>query len=128
MKEVLEELGFPKDHQPVEAEVAYVRRWTEFYGYGMDIIREACKRTVLATGKPSIRYANSILKGWHDQDVKTPEDIIRADEEFRKNNMKETPSVTSKKNGSKKSSPGKFHNFTEREIDYESLMKDILSN
>ena len=128
MKEVLEALGFEKDHQPVEAEIAYVRRWTEFYGYGMDIIREACSRTVLATGKPSFRYANSILKGWHDQKVEKPEDIIKADEEFRKKNMKETPSAASRKNGTKKSSSGKFHNFTEREIDYESLMKDILSN
>ena len=129
MREVLDALGFPKDHQPVEAEVAYVRRWTEFYGYGMDIISEACKRTVLATGKPSIRYANSILKSWHDMKVEKPEDIIEADEEFRKKNMKETPSVGEKKNASNtKKTSAKFHNFNERDIDYESLMKSILSN
>lgn len=129
MNAVMEALGFPKDHQPVEAEIAFVRRWTERYGYGMDIIGEACKRTVLATCKPSIRYANGILKQWHDAKVKKPEDIIAVDEEFHKKNVSEAQSGSrTKKSESKKASAGKFHNFNEREIDYDSLMKDIISN
>lgn len=125
MKAVMEALGFPKDHQPVEAEIAYVRRWTERYGYGMDIIGEACRRTVLATGKPSIRYANGILKQWHDLKVEKPEDIVAADEEFRRKNMQDNGnSDKPKKGGSGKSPAGKFHNFTEREYDYASLMKE----
>ncbi len=127
MKAVMEALGFPSDRKPVEAEVAYVRRWTKRYGYGMDIIGEACRRTVLATGKPSLRYANSILKGWHDAKVEKSEDILALDEEFRKKNVKE-PAPSSSKAPAKKQSAAKFHNFTEREYDYDSLMKDILSN
>ena len=129
MTAVMEALGFPKDHQPVEAEIAYVRRWTERYGYGMDIIGEACKRTVLATCKPSIRYANGILKQWHDAKVVKPEDILAVDEEFRKKNMTGTKaSQTPSKSETKKPSAGKFHNFKEREYDYDSLLKDIISN
>ncbi len=129
MNEVMKELGFPKDHQPVEAEIAFVRRWTERYGYGMDIIGEACRRTVLATCKPSIRYANGILKQWHDAKVEKPEDIIALDEEFRKKNMEGQPgAVSSKKTESKKTGAGKFHNFSERKIDYDSLRKEVLSN
>ena len=129
MNAVMEALGFPKDHQPVEAEIAYVRRWTERYGYGMDIIGEACRRTVLATCKPSIRYANGILKQWHDAKVVKPEDILAVDEEFKRKNMTGAKaSGTSSKNESKKTSAGKFHNFKEREYDYDSLLKDIISN
>ena len=129
MNEVMKALGFPKDHQPVEAEIAFVRRWTERYGYGMDIIGEACKRTVLATCKPSIRYANGILKQWHDAKVEKPEDIIALDEEFRKKNVDAGGALTSsKKAESKKTTAGKFHNFSERKIDYDSLRKDVLSN
>ena len=130
MKAVMEELGFPKDHQPVEAEIAFVRRWTERYGYGMDIIGEACRRTVLATGKPSIRYANGILKQWHDLDVKKPEDIIGIDEQFRQKAVKENASSkASAKTGSGKGTAGKFRNFgNERDYDYNSLMKEIISN
>ena len=126
MKAVMEALGFPKDRQPVEAEVAYVRRWTERYGYGMDIIGEACARTVLATGKPSLRYANGILKGWHDANVTKPEDIIALDEEFHKNNMKEAIPASSARADKKKASAGKFRNFSERQYDYEALMKDLM--
>lgn len=127
MKAVMEALGFPKDRQPVEAEVAYVRRWIERYGYGMDIIGEACTRTVLATGKPSLRYANGILKGWHDANVTKPEDILALDEEFHKKSMKESsPAVSSVKTDKKKSSAGKFRNFNERQYDYDALMKDLI--
>ena len=128
MKEVMEKLGFPADRQPVEAEVAYVRRWTRRYGYGMDIIGEACQRTVLATGKPNFRYANTILKNWHDNNVKTPEDIIALDEEYHKQEVKKSSSGSSKKEGSSKTSPGKFNNFSGREYDFEALMKDALRN
>ena len=122
MNDVMRELGFPKDHQPVEAEIAFVRRWTERYGYGMDIIGEACKRTVLATCKPSIRYANGILKQWHDAKVEKPEDIIALDEEYRKKSIKTEQKKTTT------TTAGKFHNFSERKIDYDSLRKDVLSN
>ena len=129
MKAVMEALGFPSDHQPVEAEIAYVRRWTKYYGYGMDIIGEACKRTVLSTGKPSLRYANKILKEWHDGKVTKPEDIARMDEEYRRKNMKEPKGTTgARKPASAASSAGKFHNFNERQYDYDALMKDIISN
>lgn len=123
MREVMDALGFAPDRQPVEAEVAYVRRWVESYGYGMDIIREACSRTVLATGKPSIRYANGILKGWHDAKVKRCEDIAALDEQFRSRKAKEPSSI--QKAGSAKSQAGKFHNFSARKYDYDELMKDV---
>lgn len=125
MKAVMEALGFPKDRQPVEAEIAYVRRWTERYGYGMDIIREACSRTVLATCKPSLRYANSILKGWHDAKVEKLEDIAAVDEEFRRKSSKDAPKAASKKSDKKNPASG-FKNFNERKYDYDALMKDIL--
>ena len=125
MKAVMEALGFPKDHQPVEAEIAYVRRWTERYGYGMDIIGEACKRTVLATGKPSIRYANSILKGWHEHKVVKCEDILAVDEEFHN---KKTSVNTKKKKKTSGTAGGKFHNFKERDYDFDELSKGIITN
>ena len=125
MDAVMAALGLPKDHQPIEAEIAYVRRWTERYGYGMDIIGEACKRTVLATSKPSFRYANGILKKWHDAGVKECRDIIAVDEEFQKKNVQSAAAKTTRKSDPKKTSAGKFQNFTERKYDFESLEKEI---
>lgn len=131
MGEVLSCLGFSKDHVPVEAEIGYVRRWTESYGYKMDIIKIACERTVLNTSKPSIRYANSIIKGWHDAKVEGVADILRLDEQFKlKKQSQSAPKRTSsdKKSGDDKKVSGKFHNFSEREYDFSTLADDIMSN
>lgn len=122
MKAVLEALGFPADHQSVEAEIAFVRRWTERYGYGMDIIGEACSRTVLATGRPNFKYANGILKKWHDAGVSKPADIAAAEDEFR------AKAAASAGETSAKKSTKKFHNFTERQYDYDSLAKEIITS
>ncbi|MCR5686518.1 MAG: DnaD domain protein [Lachnospiraceae bacterium] len=123
MKAVMQALGFPKDRQPVETEMAYVRRWTKIYGYGMDVIREACARTVMSAGKPSIRYANSILKKWHEAGVTKKEDIIAVDEEFH---AKRANGTDASKKPAKRPAADKFHNFSEREYDYEALLKDAV--
>lgn len=126
MKAVLAALGFPADHQPVETEIAFVRRWTERYGYGMDIIGEAYNRAVLATGKPNFRYTNGILKKWHDAGVEKPGDIVAAEEEYRTKNAVSTTAGAAKKAGTKKATVTKIHNFTERQYDYDSLMQEII--
>ena len=137
MKAVYRAFGMNEDHQPVDAEIAYVRKWTESFHYGMDIIGQACQRTILAINKPNFKYANSILKGWHDEGVTTLGDIALSDEKFKakkaNDSFKEAPAkktqgVKSDKKSETKSAKSKFSNFTERKYDYDSLMKDILSN
>lgn len=130
MPEVFAAFGIDKNHQPIDAEITYVRRWTESYGYGMDIIKEACQRTVMTAGRPSFRYANSIIKGWHEAKVQTVADILTADEQYRMNkvNSSNTSTTGSQRTVSNNKTDNKFRNFNEREYDYESLMKDILSN
>lgn len=131
--EVFAAFGIQPDRQPIETEVAYVRRWTECYGYGMDIIGEACKRTVLSINKPSFRYANKIIKGWHDADVKGLGDIVRVDEEHQIKVAKEAAAGSKSTKGGRNSKVAKsdvsgFKNFSQREYDFDSLEKDILSN
>ena len=50
----------------------------------MEIIREACTRTVLKTSRPSLSYADGILTSWHEADVRTIEDIHRLDDAHTK--------------------------------------------
>ena len=138
MPDVFDAFGIDRSRQPVNQEITYVRRWTESYGYGMDIIREACQRTVMATGKPSFNYANGILKGWHEAKVNSIADIVMADEQYRiskmSDNVAEAPAAgtfgkkQSSASGAAGSQNNRFKNFTERDYDYESLMKDIMSN
>lgn len=134
MPEIFDAFGIDKNRQPIDAEITYVRKWTESYGYSMEIIREACKRTIMSTGKPSFRYANSILKGWHEANVMSIADIVAADEQYRidkANGVKtesKTTSINSKKSDLSSNANNKFRNFKEREYDYDALMKDIITN
>ena len=49
------------------------------YGFTLEIISEACNRTVLATGKASFSYADSILESWFKKGVHHLSDIDALD-------------------------------------------------
>lgn len=56
-------------------EEEYFTDWFDQYGFDDDVIRLAYEKTVNNTGKASISYANSILKSWHAEGVKTAADV-----------------------------------------------------
>ncbi|NLN64576.1 MAG: DnaD domain protein [Clostridiaceae bacterium] len=55
-------------------EEEYVNKWTEQYGYDMDVIELALKMTV--GKKLSFRYIDSILTNWFKEGLKTKEQIM----------------------------------------------------
>ena len=60
-----------RNRNPVPAETECMERWLKEYGFSMDIIIEACSRTVTQTGQPSFQYAEGILSSWKKQGVQT---------------------------------------------------------
>ena len=50
-------------------------RWTQAYGYGLDVIRLAYDITVDAIQKPVPKYADKIIERWHCEGLRTFEDI-----------------------------------------------------
>ncbi len=50
--------------QSVDNEITYIDTWRKTYGFDLELIQEACSRTVLSTGQPSFQYADKILSGW----------------------------------------------------------------
>ena len=59
-------------------ESAALNAWFDEYGYGEDMISLAYEKTVNSTGKPSIAYAASILRAWHEAGYRTPADVENA--------------------------------------------------
>lgn len=55
----------------------YLVNWFDVYGYGDDLVELAYEKTVNATGKASLAYANGILKKWYADGVKTVADVDR---------------------------------------------------
>ena len=54
---------------PTTIEQEFFKTWTKDYGFGEDIVEEACKRAVLHTQNPTIKYVNGILTAWHNAGV-----------------------------------------------------------
>ncbi|MBQ8836931.1 MAG: DnaD domain protein [Clostridia bacterium] len=60
-------------------EEAFLADWFDVYNVSDEMLKEAYEITVNNTGKASLSYANSILKSWHEDGIKTPLDIKKKD-------------------------------------------------
>ena len=111
-----------RGRDPVSTEVEYMNRWLKEYGFSMDIIKEACARTIAQTAQPSFKYAEGILSKWKKQNVHHLTDIQGLDEEHQKR-----VKASEKGAETKSKSANKFNNFHQREYDYEKLEKQLLN-
>lgn len=111
---VMRALG--KNTEPTEPEVAYIKKWMSQFGFSSEIILKACERSVLATDRNRIQYANAILSKWHEAGLKSVKDIETADASYQK----AAPSHVKKDGG--------FNDFDQRSYDYDALEKMLLSN
>ncbi len=104
-----------------DSEMTFVNKWSKDFAFDIEIIQEACKRTISATQKPSFEYADSILTNWHKNHVHTLKDITALDEVFNKNKQTTTPQSTTtvKRN--------KFNNFHQRKYDSDEYEKMLLT-
>jgi DnaD/phage-associated family protein len=107
-----------KSGSPVPKELEYINRWLHEYGFSVDVITEACERTVLATDKHRFEYAESILASWLSEGVHHKADIDRADASFQQKKRSQTKAY----------SDNKFNQFTQNSYDFTVLEKELLSN
>ncbi|MBR2289730.1 MAG: DnaD domain protein [Clostridia bacterium] len=71
-KEITSKLGIFRALTSFEEE--YILKWTEEYGYQMDIIELALKRSVLKANA-GFKYYDDILSDWHAKGLTTKEEI-----------------------------------------------------
>ena len=53
-----------KGRAPAASEITYIKKWNEEYGFTLDIILEACNRTMNTIHQPNFEYTDTILKNW----------------------------------------------------------------
>ncbi|MBQ9989440.1 MAG: DnaD domain protein [Lachnospiraceae bacterium] len=111
---VMNALG--KSSSPTPREVEYITRWYQEYGFTIDIILEACERTVLGTDKRRFEYADKILSSWKAAGVHHKQDISRVDASY--SGRKRVASV----------SRNKFNQFQQNDYDFDALEQELLSN
>ena len=108
-----------KNNSPTTTEVDFMKRWYDEWGFSMDIILEACERTVLATDKHRFEYADKILSSWKKNDVHHKADIEQHDIQYKKNRSTTVPK--------KKTSANLFTQFEQRDYDFDSVEKELLN-
>lgn len=68
-----------------EAERKYADRWHSEYKSPLPLIKEACNRSLLKTGKTDFSYADKILKNWSKKGISTMGQVEKEDDEHKKN-------------------------------------------
>ena len=133
---IMKALGM--ESTPTDKEGTFISAWKGELGMSMEIIMEACDRTVLATQKNRLKYCDSILRSWHEKGVTSREDIARLDATHtadlrKKKEGASVSSITSKarSNGSyirSNESQNRFTQFQQNTYNFAELEKKLLDN
>ena len=88
-----------KQGRLTQYEEAYIENWVLDFGFDMNIIEIALKRTTFKQN-PTFEYINSIISDWHERNLKTPIEVSNFIEQRKKQekNTKELKSQVNKAN------------------------------
>ncbi len=89
--------------RPTSAQMKYLNRWKNEYGFSMDMIFLAYEETANNIQKMSFPYMDKILKNWFENGLRTPSDVARAKQE-RNNAPSQQTAPKAEQNGKKRSS------------------------
>lgn len=103
------------NRNPALTEIKFMKKWLDQYQFDINIVLEACNRTIQAIHQPSFDYADSILESWHKAKVASFEDIKRLDSKHQQKKQKNITTPTVKNN--------RFMNHPQRDYDFEDLKR-----
>jgi DnaD/phage-associated family protein len=112
------------NRNPGPAEATYIKKWLEEYHFDLAIVLEACNRTLASISQPSFPYADSILTSWKKADVHTMDDIKKLDSQFH--SARKATAQRQQPQTSAPSAPNRFHNFEQREYNYQDLEQQFI--
>lgn len=108
---------------PTSGEVEYVNKWTHTYGFSLELVLEACRRTMMTVHTPSFEYTDKILSNWKSLNAFTMTEVLAAD---KARSTQKTAAPSSRPSvRTPRPSSNKFHNFKQRSYDYEALEKKL---
>lgn len=134
--------------QPAPSEKKIIDSWFQEYGFSLDMVVEACNRTMISIHEPNLNYVESILSRWKKAGISRLDQVQGLDEKFQKE-KEATGKQTGGRGGAGRNKAGKnggasgaaasaarpsgnrpgaqFHDFEQREYDYDELLKQINS-
>ena len=110
---ILKSLGHSST--PVPSEADYPIRWYKEWGLPIEVISEACNRTVKATNSHRLEYCDKILKEWHKNGINDLSKVKNADNSFR-----DRTKVSERTKNS-------FNKFDKNNYDFDELEKLLIN-
>lgn len=105
-KLIAKKLGLNRDL--TQFEDAYIEKWTIEYGYDMNIIEIALKKTT-SKANPSFDYIDKLLTDWKERNLKTADDINKFLQDIKTKNK--NIKALEKKSGYNNYEQRKYENF-----------------
>lgn len=113
-----------KGRGPAAAELEFIRKWTETDGTDLELVLEACNRTISAIHQPSFEYTDRILQNWNTHNVRTLADVRILDTAYEQERSAQKKSTAKKTSAPKASQSG----YIERSYDMDELEKQLLNS
>ncbi|MCR5310759.1 MAG: DnaD domain protein [Lachnospiraceae bacterium] len=104
-----------RSSMPTAKEAELITKWTGEFGFSMEVIEEACNRTVLATDSHRLEYCDKILSSWKQKGLYGLNDIAAADSAYRK--PKAQPAARNS-----------FNQFQQNSYDFADLERRLLNS
>ncbi len=123
---IMKSLG--KNANPAPKELEYINKWTKEYGLMLDVIQEACDKTVMTTDSHRFAYADGILTKWYQAGVHHKADIPAADAAYKRTSQNADKLHRSNNKSNNIVTRNKFNNFAQNTYDFDALEQNILSN
>jgi len=101
----------------------FIKAWLQEYGFSIDIIIEACNRTIMNVHQPNFKYADKILKDWLTGNVKHKEDIAAIDQKHEQDKQAKQTARQTQSNAK-----NRFHNFDERTYDMDEVERKLMNS
>lgn len=103
--------AFGLNQQPAPSQIEVMDKWLYKDCHSLNLILEACRRTITSIGKPSFPYTSKILDSWKKAGIKSVAELASYDNK-QKNKKKPAPAV--------KKQPA-APNFEQRSYDFDAL-------
>jgi DnaD/phage-associated family protein len=125
-------LGFQR--ALADAECSFIEKWLHTWGFPLEVVLEACNRTVLQIQNPNFPYTDRILEAWHKAGAHTLPEIKKQDEAFsrstaaKKKQTEQKPQKAQKApNTQKKNSFSSFEQYNYSSDDLSQMEKALLN-
>lgn len=121
-KKICEQLGIYGN--PAKRQAEYMDKWLYEWSMPLDVVLLACDQTV-NTREPSFAYVNAVLERWHNEGVSTVADAQQAIQRFVESKKSK---ATANKKPAQAQAKNNFHNFPQRQYDFNELEQQIQQN